>query len=162
MADTFWDSIEIPFQELEEDVQFVNPVVVANGFMKAAAQAKALGEKMEVLSEQMANLNIALERKRREMAKLRRDLLAAHYTKITKSAPSEVQEAFLITVANTEGRLPDLLAIEQEIERLTRELEIREPRLNQYKARLRMLETIVGWGKQYVDYDKLLLRLEQL
>lgn len=158
MDDTFWEDMVIPFQEEDEEFQFANPVVVSQQFVKAIGTASYLGKQAEILTEQIGNLKVTLDRFKRERDKLRRRILANHYKEITKSASSEIQDAFIYKMAQEDGLSKELLEIEAEIEDLTREIEVREPRVDQYKTRLRLLETSMNWGKQYLDFDKLIIR----
>lgn len=156
--DTFWKDFVIPFQEEDGDFQFANPVVVAQYFIRAVGTASFLGHQAEMLTEQIGNLRVKLERAKRDLAKFRRRILSRHYSEITKSASSEIQEAFLHKIIHADGEELEFKRLEDEIEALTKELEIREPRLEQYRARLKVLETSMNWSKQYLDFDKLVIR----
>lgn len=158
MKDDFWKNLVIPFQEEDEEFQFANPVVVGQYFLKAVGTAAYLGEQAESLTEQVGNLRVQLDRKKRDLSKFRRSVLAAYYKEITKSASSEVQDAFIEKKADEMGRLKEMQDLEEEIENLVRELEIREPRLDQYRTRLKLLENSLNWGKQYLDFEKLMIR----
>lgn len=157
-TDGFWERLNIPYQEDNDDFQFVNPVVVARQFVKAVGEATTLGNMAEVLTEQLANLKVQLDRKERELRSFRREVFSKHYKEITRSAGSEIQDAFLRNKAEEDGRLPELLSLEADIESLRKEIEVREPRVDQYRLRLKMMETIMVWGKQYLDYEKLVTR----
>lgn len=156
--DAFWETLNIPIQVEDDGFQFVNPVVMAQRFVHAMGQAALLGSQIETLTEQIANLTVNRDRKVRELRKLRREVLANAYTKLTKSAPSEIQEAFVLKAAAEQGRQDEFTALEAEIEYLERELESRTPRIGVYKARLKTLELAMNWGKQYLDFDKLITR----
>lgn len=156
----FWDEVTIEFQEEDDGFHFVNPVVMAQYFVKAVGHATQLHRDMEVLKEEVANLTIRKERKQRELAKLRKAIIAANYSESTKSASSEIQDAFVLAKAPSLGKLDELKEIEADIEELIRLIEVREPKIEEIKVRLRALENFTNWGKQYLDFDKLLRRLE--
>lgn len=158
-APTYWAKLKLPFQIEDDGFQFTNPVVLATKFVEAAGIAAYLGQETEVLTEQLGNLKITLERKRRELASFRRGILAGNYKKITKSASSEIQEAFIYATAKDAGCLVGLMALEADIEQLLQDIESREPRLAQYKHRFKVLELTMGWGKQYLDFEKLVARI---
>lgn len=154
----FWSSVTIPFQEEDAQFDFANPVIVQRQFLKLSAESAYLAEQAEVLTEQLANITIKKERKERELRNFRRQIFAKHYSSITKSASSELQDAFILNMARKDGREAELLQLEAEIETLEKELEIRKPRIDQYKARMKVIENLLTWGKQYLDYDKLVMR----
>lgn len=158
MADTFWNDLSIPYQEEDEEFNFANLVIVAQHFLKAVGRAAQLGEQAEVLTEQIATVTVQRDRKDRELKVLRRKILASNYKGMSKSASRDVQEAFILAMAEKDGLLPELEALEAEIERLTREIEAREPRVAEFRNRMKLIETTMGWGKQYLDFEKLVIR----
>lgn len=158
MNKDFWKDMVIPFQNEDDELQFANLVAVSQHFIKAVGLAAQLGEQAEALTEQLANVTITLERKQRDLSEFRKSILAKHYKRISKSAGKDVQEAFIRAMADEDGREQELIDLDAEIEKLTREIEIRTPRVAQYKARLKMLEMTMGWGKQYLDFEKLIIR----
>jgi hypothetical protein len=158
--DPFWSDFVIPFQEEEGDFEFANPIQVQRHFLKATAHAAYLAEQAERESEQMANLEVQKARAERELLKLRRALLASAYSGITKSAGTEIQDAYLLKVARDEGREEDMLRWEGEVEDLLRKLEVRRPRLDKLRHRLKLLEKKADWAKQFLDYEKMLQRIE--
>jgi len=161
MPDTFWQDMQFPFQDEDDQFQFANLVVVAEQFLRATSTAAALNEQAEVLQEQLANLRIMYERKERQLKILRRNILARNYKQMSKSAGKDVQEAFIVAMAASDGVLQELLDVEQAMEKLQQEIEQREPVLDELRNRLKTLDTIMGWGKQYLDFEKLLLRSSQ-
>lgn len=156
----FWDRMNIEFQEEDDGFQFVNPVVMAQYFVKAVGEATQLYRDMEVLNEEVANLTIRKERKEREIKALRKRIIAANYNQLTKSASSEVHDAFVWAHAATIGKLDELKQLEEDIEVIEKMIEVRKPKIDEVKTRLRAIENFTTWGKQYLDFDKLLRRLE--
>lgn len=156
MKDTksFWTQMPIPFQDEDESYDFANPVVISQDFLRATALAAEIGEKAEVLTEELANLEILKERAIRRRNALIRDIMVNHYDSLSKSARSTVHEAFVYKKAKDEGRLPELCEIDADIEKYTREIEAREPRLSQFKNRLRLIENKMEWAKEYLNYEK--------
>jgi hypothetical protein len=158
MQDKFWEELVIPFQEEDGNFQYANPVVVGQYFIKAVGVAAFLGQQAETLTEQIGNLRVSLDRKKRDLAKVRRKVLSESYKEVKSSASTEVQDAFVHRKAHDLGFGVELETLENEVEALVRELEIREPRLDQYRSRLKLLELSMNWGKQYLDFEKLVIR----
>ena len=159
-VDTFWEDIQIPYQEDNKDFQFTNPVAVSQHFVKSVGRLAQVAEQAEVLTDQIATITVHMERRERDLKMLRRKILAKHYKSITKSAGSEIQEAFVRLKAEEEGLLSALESIEAEIEKDRRELEIRIPRVAKLRSRMKAIETTLIWGKQHLDFEKILMRTQ--
>lgn len=161
MDEKFWEDIKIPFQENDDNFQFVNPVAVAQKFAKASGILSFLSKQAEVLTEQIATYTIRLEEARRKLRGLRREVLSKHYKEISKSAGSEVQEAFIYNKATEDGCVTELLEIEAEIESLTGMIASRQPRLDQFRARQKTLIQNMEWAEQYLNFEKHVTRVER-
>lgn len=160
--DLFWDSVELPQQDEDKDFPLVNSVVAAEWFAKKTSDIAYLNGLAEILTEEIENLKVHKRRKETSFARFRRRLLANNYDKITKSADKEIQSAFLLKIAqedkNEETRL---LRFEDELEEVTKQIEVREPRRDQLHARLKALKDSQDAARQYLDFNKLEMRLNQ-
>lgn len=156
----FWSSAYVPVDEDWEETgtEFVNPVVVADMFALATGMAAKLAQEAEVISEQIANLEFEKAKLMRQLAKIRRTIFADHYNKITKSASAEIQDAFIMAMAD-EGQKKQILALEDEIEDCVQKIGRLTPRLEKIRFRLRTLEKNMEWAKQFLDYDKMQARI---
>lgn len=161
MDEEFWDDMIIPFQTVDKEFQWVNSVVVVRKFITSIGTLSMLGKSMEVLTEQLGSLNVQLEAEQRKLKVLRKEILSRHYKAITKSASSELQDAFIRNKAQEDGVLADLTILETEIERLTVQIARRKPRVAQYQFRIKTLNTSMEWAKQYVDFDKMVTKSEK-
>lgn len=160
VEDTFWRDLAIPYQDqFEDEFEFANPVQVSQSFIRGTALSAQLAEQAEALAEELANFEVLLSRSQRKLGKLRRELLANHFSGIKTSASSEIQDAYILTIARDDGRLQELEDIEEEIDRFQREIELREPRLAHIRSRLKRLDKKMDWAKQYLDYEKLMTRI---
>ena len=157
--DPFWDGFEIPFQEEAEDFDFINAVVVSKHFIKAISLSAEAAEKAEVLTIEIANKEVELARIERDLALIRRDLLAENYAGITKSASSEIQEAFILKCATGSKHEQTFRSLEKSREEALRFLEIRKPRLEQLRARLKHIENKMNWAQQYLNFEKILMKV---
>jgi hypothetical protein len=158
-ADEFWLRVELPFQAEDDEVQFVNPVVAAEWFAQKTQDIAYLNGLAEAIEEEVANLKVHRRRAEHAFAKFRRRLLASNYAGITKSADKEIQAAFLLKIAEQQGKLDELETHEEEIEQIVRMIEVREPRRDQFYARLKAIKDSVESAKQYLDFSKLEMRL---
>jgi hypothetical protein len=59
--------------------------------------------------------------------------------------------------AGESAKLQQLIA---DIETLTTLIETKSPQLDRLKGRLKILETSMDWAKQYLDYEKLIKRID--
>jgi hypothetical protein len=156
----FWSRAFVPVDEnwQESGTEFVNPVVVADMFAAATAISARLAQEAEIISEKLAKLEYEMAGYEREVAKIRRTIFADNYSKITKSAGSEIQDAFVLAMATNEQRL-ELTTHEEEIATRKDKIGRLTPRLDRLRYRLRVLEKNMEWAKQYLDFDKMLTRI---
>lgn len=158
-TDRFWEALPIPYQEEEEDVQFANPVVVQRHFLRLTrALAQTLGP-AEALAEEIATLEGEKAEWQRELARIRRDLLAGSLDRIKKTT-LDMQNAFLLNVARESGREEQLEEAEAEIETREREIARRAPVLEKLRARQKAIEQVMNGGKQYLDMEKLFMKID--
>jgi hypothetical protein len=158
----FWDGVELPHQTEDTEFPLVNSVVAAEWFAKKTSDIAYLNGQAEILTEEIENLKVHKRRKETSFARFRRKLLADHYDKITKSADKEIQAAFLLKIAReTELGLLRLETFEEELEEITRQIEVREPRRDQFHTRLKALRDSQDAARQYLDFNKLEMRLGQ-
>jgi hypothetical protein len=159
--DGFWDVAQIPFNEEadENGFEFINAIDIAERFLEAASWASFLAQKSERLASTLAALETEKIQTERQLARLRREIFSKHYDKITKSASSEVQDAFLLAKAREEEREDDLLELEERIEELLCEIEAVTPTMNKIRGRMKVLERNMEYAKQYLDYEKLEKRI---
>lgn len=157
---TFWNSAYVPVDEdwKENGTEFVNPVVVADMFATSTGTAAKLAQEAEVISEKLAKLDYEKGRLARQVAKIRRTIFADHYNKITKSAGAEIQDAFILSMAD-EGQKALLLSLEEDIEDRLDKIGRLTPRLERVRYRLKVLERNMDWAKQYLDHEKLQMRI---
>lgn len=154
----FWDALTIPSQVEADGFEFVNPVVMAQQFVKAVGYAQMIGKELEDLTSEIVKLTIQKERIERDLRRLRVDILSHSYDKVTKSASAEIQDAFVRRQAIVLGRVTELDKLEAALEDLVKKIEDREPERDRRKNQLKILELAMNWGKQYLDFDKLLRR----
>src|SRR4051812_44920862 len=102
--DLFWDSVELPQQNEDQDFPLVNSVVAAEWFAKKTSDIAYLNGLAEILTEEIENLKVHKRRKEAAFGKFRRGLLADNYDKITKSADKEIQAAFLLKIARESSK----------------------------------------------------------
>lgn len=159
-SDQFWKTVELPFQTDDRDFQFVNPVAAAEWFAKKTSDISYLNGMAELLEEEIANLKVHLRRKDEDLSRLRRKLLAGAYDRVSKSASTEILNAFVLKLAQDEGRGPKMTELEEEKEDIVRSIEVREPRRNQLYARLKAIRDSQDAARQYLDYNKLEQRLQ--
>lgn len=158
--DLFWDSVELPQQDEDKDFPLVNSVVAAEWFAKKTSDIAYLNGLAEILTEEIENLKVHKRRKETTFARFRRRLLADHYDKITKSADKEIQAAFLLKISK-ESKIDHeaLFKFEDDLEEITKQIEVREPRRDQLHARLKALRDAQDAARQYLDFNKLEMRL---
>lgn len=158
-TDAFWKTVELPFQEDDQQFQFVNPVAAAEWFAKKTSDISYLNGLAEILEEEIANLKVHLRRKDEKLGRFRRKLLANAYDRVSKSASTEIQNAFVLKLAEDEGKGVEFCSLEEDREELVRSIEVREPRRNQLYARLKAIRDAQDAARQYLDYNKLEQRL---
>lgn len=156
----FWNSAYVPVDEdwKENGTEFVNSVVVADMFATSTGTAARLAQEAEVISEKIAKLEYEKGKVSRQIAKLRRTIFAEHYNKITKSAGTEIQDAFVLSMAD-EGQRQLLLSLEDSVDESQDKIGRLLPRLERVRYRLKVLEKNMEWAKQFLDYDKMLTRI---
>jgi DNA repair exonuclease SbcCD ATPase subunit len=158
-AKEFYDRLAVEINDENDDFEFANRVVVAEHFLRLQGMAAQLTAKSTALTSEVANFDVHLNRKQRELKRLRRSLLARNYSRITKTAKDEVQDAFIIMLAEESNQLEEIHSLEQDIEELTQKIEARTPRLNEFKSDLKAVERTAEYCKQYLDYEKLEMRV---
>lgn len=153
--DTFWDDIQIPINPdwEDNDADFVNPVVVADMFASATGFAATICSDLEALTDKLSKLERQKAKLVKELARIRRDILAEEYKRITKSASPEVQTAFIWSSASSKQRTlmrnyeDKLEVIDAHIMSITAERE----RLNN---RLKRLDRNMDFAREYLNFDK--------
>lgn len=161
MADTFWDDLIIPVQTDDIGIEFVNPVLVAQTFIKAIGMMSYEGQLGETLTGEITGLTLMLDAKERELGRLKRKIMAKHFKGLAKSASTEVREAYLIIKAEEDGKLKQLEDAEDEIAQLKAKILAKEHECNKQKTRLKTLQIVRDWSKQYLDFDKIIMRMDQ-
>lgn len=161
IKNVFWNIVELPFQDEDTELQFTNPVVTAEWFAKLTHTIADLGGKAETLEEEIANLKVHLRRAESDLSRFRRTILADSYSKITKSADKIVQDAFVLLMSKELGRDKELSTLENDVEDLRQQIEVREPRKDQLYTRLKILKDSEDAAKQYLDHEKLQMRMTQ-
>jgi uncharacterized coiled-coil protein SlyX len=159
MDDTFWKDFAIPFQVEDDEVSFANPVRVQRSFLEAVSELAYYGEKAERLTEQIAKLEAQRDAIRAGLRRLRREFLASEYSRITKTASSDIQEAFILNVAIQKGRDGELKEIEQTLEQKEEQLRALVPKLRKVEARMKALQRREEWAREYLNFEKLMTRL---
>jgi hypothetical protein len=149
----FWDRLVIPFQEEDLEFEFANDITVQRGLLVDQSLAAYIGHMVERLEEELALLEYEKAEKQRELSTLRRAILAENYDKITKTASSEVQEAFIYRCAVNSHKDASLLQIEAEIESLTRRIEIKTPLANKYRGRLKQVDKKSERATNYLNHE---------
>lgn len=161
-TDNFWNNFQIPYQEDDPSFQFVNPVAVSQHFIRVIGEQAFLLEQSERLTQQLANVSAQETKQLRRLATLRREVLSRHYGEITKSASSEIQDAFIVSkIRNDVELLDEFESIEDSLVELQDQRIIIQPRLDQLRARMKAIEKKMEWAKQYLDHEKLMVRVAQ-
>lgn len=159
-ADNFWEDVVIPFQEDDANFEFANPLVVSEAFLKAIAWGAQISGLAEDLFIEISKLETEKKDIDRKIAKIDRTVLSKFYSEITKTAAPEVRRAFIQNKSAEIGKDVELDALEQKRDDIQAKLDDLERKREFYKNRMRFLEKSTEWAKQYLDYDKLLERLE--
>jgi chaperonin cofactor prefoldin len=157
-TDPFWEGVVLPHQAEDSEVSFTNPVVTAEWFAEKTSTISELGGQAEAIEEEVANLKIHLRRAESSLSKLKRRILAASYEKITKSADRTIQDAFVIRQAKELGWEEEFNNIEDMLEEIRREIEIREPARDRLYLRLKTLKDSQESARHYLDFEKLEMR----
>jgi hypothetical protein len=157
--DDFWAQVALPHQTEDASFEFTNDVVTAEWFAQKTASIAHLSGLAELLQEEIANLYVYLRREEYALYRFRVKLLSEHYDKLTKSADKEVRDSFIRRMASETGRLAVLEAHEDTINDLRRRIEVREPRRDEFYARLKALQLSQESARQYLDHAKLEKRL---
>lgn len=155
----FWHDATIPVNEswIEDETNFANPVEVADMFARATGVSAMLASEAEELTEAVANAEFLKDEAALDYGRLRRQILSQNFSAIKSGWNSEAMDAFIL--ASAKDQAPTLLALEKAVEDAAREIRIRKPRLEKIKNRLKRLETTMEWAKQWLDYDKLMVRV---
>lgn len=158
----FYERVALPFNDEDPNFEFVNDVIASEHFVRLQHLLSKLTERIKDLANEVHNLEIHRNRATREIQKIRKVLFARNYSRITKSADKEIQDAFIFLVASEAGDeiLSQLSALEDEVENITREIEIRQPRLNEYRNDMKLIEKVGDYVKQYLDAEKLRMKIE--
>lgn len=158
--DKFWDALPIPYQTEDEEYEFANPVVVQQQFLRLSRATAVVCQEAEDVTSEIADLENDKSEVQLELSNLRRQLFAANYKQITKSASSEVQDAFILTTARDCGREEELADLEE----MVADLESRIRRLKPVQAKLwnrqNMIKQTFDYGKNYLDFEKVLTKIE--
>lgn len=155
---SFWKDLPIPFQNEDDIVQFANPVEVQRHLLLATAYSNYLGGQMEILTEQIATFEVERDRFQREKTRLERDILASNIDSIAKSASEPVRAAFIYAKA-TETQRTKMRELEESIEEKTRLIEARQPRVDQFKSRLKVLEFKTDMAREYLYQERSINRV---
>lgn len=150
----FWRTSCVPYNDewQENGLDFVNPVTVADQFIKAAAQASRTAYEAEIIAKHVAEWQDMQDAVEHKLLVLRRKILAENYDKITKSATPEIQNAFILKHAGKHAT--EMQEKENELETIVREIGAWKPYLAKLDKRLRRLERNMDWATQYLNFDK--------
>ena len=159
MADDFWDDRELEFQLTYPDLDFVNAVKMAKFLATGTADMTEISRAMEVLVEKLTKLMNEEAGYRRSITNIRRHLLAKHYTKITKSASSEIQDAFILKKAQEEGEVDAMVDLEVKVEACRALREDLEIELQKFKNRQKLLESQLQAAREIVNFEKKLMSM---
>lgn len=151
----FWKDAEMVVNDEDENFQLVNPVVAAEWFLDNQSRLARLGYLNERLTEEIANLEVQLEWKKRDLALLERELIPLVYQRIAKSASSKIVDAHIPLVAREKGKEEALNSLSREIEELTREVERRKPAREKVQMRMKILSTIEANIANFLNWEKL-------
>ena len=157
----FWNGIVIPVNEnwREDGTNFANPVDVADMFARATGLSTSLAAEAEALTEEIANFEFERDEANIELRKIRRTILADHFSSIKASWNGDVVEAFILSMSGDQR--DRLLELEKHEEEATRQIRLRKPSLSKLEKRLKSLEKHMEWAKQWLDFDKLMQRITQ-
>lgn len=158
---SFWNDLVIPFQEEDGDFQFANPVVVAQHFIKAVGMAAYIGQQGEDLTADIAQLKLNLTDLEDELRVFRQYIFTTYFKDIPKSGGNEVKDAFVRLKAIDDGSDTVLAILEKGITTIKRTITEKSHKESKFKAQLKLLETTMSWSKQYLDFDKMIMRSEK-
>lgn len=158
--EAFWKNTAIPVNEnwKQDKTDFVNAVTVSDMFARNTGVATRLASQAEELTDEIVQMEEALDISKSALTRLRRTLLSEHFGEIKASWNAEIIEAFILKIAGP--RTEELLSHERDIEKQERELAPKKALLEKLTKRLKMIEKTMEMAKQYLDYDKLLQRLQ--
>lgn len=158
--DRFWDALPIPYQTEDGEYDFANPIVVQQHFLRLSKATAIISEKAEQLTKTLSELEDERAEEQYKLGQLRRRLFAANYKLITKSASNEIQDAFILMTARGTDQEDDLLALEERIHELDGEIRRLKPRIERLWTRQKQIQLTIDAGKQYLDYEKKLMHIE--
>lgn len=158
---TFWNRAFIPVNTENKDYELVNPVVVAERFVEVTHDMAQLAQHAEEGSDAIASLELDLSVNMRKTSKIRKRLLADNYDDVTKTASSEIQEAFILKCARDAGEevLSTLENLEIERQDLESKISDHKLALEKIKNRMKLIQINMELAKQYLDHEKLLTRV---
>lgn len=159
--DEFWKSFPIPYQDSDDDYDFVNAVTVSREFMKIQADMAYFSGLAEVLTKQIASKQVELNRVERDLALLRRKVLAENYKEMNKSARPEIQEAFILRCVQGTQDETLIKDLENQKDSMLRYIEEREPSLDIVKSRMKAIERKMEYTTQFLNFEKLLHRVTE-
>jgi hypothetical protein len=157
----FWEHAYIPINPTyeEDGTAPANPVTVADRFVVAGGTATYLASEAEELAEQVYDLEAERDSLRRSIVATRRDILAKNFAAVKTSWNIETTDAFIMATA-TAAQWIMLDAWYTEIDALMDQIAAKNKRLLTIQKRLKHIDKVMDWAKQYLDYDKLAARIK--
>lgn len=151
-----WERIAVPINEdwRENEFEMVNPVDVAEMFAATTGLAAYTAQEAEEVTERIRNLENTKSKKQRKVTRIRRTIFADHYAKLTKSAGTEVQDAFVLSMADAEQQ-KELLTLEEEIDGLDDNIAPLVNKRDKLLFRLKMIEKNMEYARHFLDFEKL-------
>lgn len=155
----FWDDFNIPWQDKDlTNYQFANPVRVQQDFLRIVTEISVEGSRKEKLMREIAQHDQKRAELERKHTRLMHSILVGCVGTLAKTANEAVRSAHIKANATLEERV-ELQALEDGIDteeaalrRLRADLEIRS-------FRIRCLETKGNMAREYLNYEKLEMRV---
>jgi hypothetical protein len=155
----FFDSISLPLNTEDPEFEFVNAVTVSDKFAEATVMNGVLSREIEQAAQALAEAEHSYDIAKRNLAKLRRRIVADNYGKLTKSADRETQEAFVLAHAYDKTEL--LSELEEEEELYFREKGRLKMQYDKLKARLWAFERTMTYLTEWLNNDKFRTRMHE-
>lgn len=164
----FWVQVPLPYNDeddLDEEGQrrfeLVNRVVAAESFVKRQSMISRLCYQREVLEKKLANMEVQLTWKERELSKIHHRIISSMLQDgtISRSTSSKIVDAMIPAVAVKMGLDDELGALEREVEELRRDVERRRPMRDILTNRIQTVFKLADHTREYLQFEKLELRM---
>jgi chromosome segregation ATPase len=158
-ATSYFDDLTLPLNKEEPHFEFVNAVTVSDKFAEATIFNGTISREIEEATDELARLDVELEQVKRKIGKIRRQIFADNWTKVTKTADSQIQDAFIL--AHAGAMLPVLEECESLEEELWKQRSQAKAKFDRYRGRLWALERMTSYLTEWLNNDKFRTRIHE-